>query len=100
MINNYGCTPDDGKTCHAVPAPGPAPATGDGTLVGMMEQAYILTDKALEMGKYIHTRLFYGVGTDNKAGPQNCICAEIANHVEDLKTLCDTLNSIIKGLGV
>lgn len=100
MINNYGCTPDDGKVCNAVPSPGPEPATRDGTLVGMMEQAYILTDKALEMAKYVHTRLFNDVGVDNKRADPNCVCAEIANHVEDLKMLCETLNSIMQGLGV
>lgn len=100
MINNYGCTPDDGKTCNAVPAHGPEPATGDGTLVGMMGKAYVLTDKALDMARYVHTRLFDDVGTDNKADSPNCVCAEIANHVEDLKTLCEVLNSIIQGLGV
>lgn len=25
MINNYGCTPDDGKTCNVGPATGPEP---------------------------------------------------------------------------
>lgn len=43
MINNYGCTPDDGKTCNVGPATGPEP------IAAMLSMANDLTMKALDM---------------------------------------------------
>lgn len=51
MINNYECTPDDGKTCNAVPSPGPEP------IASMLSMANDLTPKALDMTLHISSQV-------------------------------------------
>ena len=94
MINNYGCTPDDGKTCNAVPAPGPEP------IAAMLGMANDLTMKALDMTMHISSQVLGNPMPDMKTNEPKCMRDAVDKHVGDLKALCEELDIIIKGLGV
>lgn len=93
MINNYGCTPDDGKTCDAVLVSGPAP------IASMLEEANDRTQKALTMAMQINNYVF-GIGQkERKSCDPRCMRDAFACHVDDLKALCEELDGIMQGLG-
>lgn len=94
MINNYGCTPDDGKTCNAVPSPGPEP------IASMLSMTNDLTLKALDMTLHISSQVLGSPMPDMNTKDPMCMRDAVDKHVGDLKTLCETLNSIMQGLGV
>lgn len=94
MINNYGCVPNDGTTCNAVPAPGPEP------IAAMLSMANDLTAKALDMTLHISNQVLGSPMPDMKTNEPKCMRDAVDKHVGDLKTLCEELNSIMQGLGV
>lgn len=94
MINNYGCAPDDGKVCNAVPSPGPEP------IASMLSMANDLTIKALDMTLHISSQVLGSPMPEMNTKDPMCMRDAVGKHVGDLKTLCDTLNSIMQGLGV
>ena len=94
MINKYGCATDDGKTCNAVPAPEPAP------IAAMLRMANDLTLKALDMTLHISSQVLGNPMPDMKTNEPKCMRDAVDKHVEDLRTLCEELNIISKGLGV
>lgn len=94
MINNFGCTPDDGKTCNAVPSPGPEP------IAAMLSMANDLTMKALDMTLHISSQVLGSPMPEMKTNEPKCMRDAVEKHVGDLKTLCEELNSIMQGLGV
>lgn len=94
MINNYGCTPDDGKTCNAVPAPGPEP------IAAMLSMANDLTMKALDMTLHISNQVLGSPMPDMNTKDPMCMRDAMDKHVGDLRNLCEELNIISKGLGV
>lgn len=94
MINNYGSTPDDGKTCHAVPVPGPAP------IASMLAEANDHTQKALTMAMQINNYVFGKGPKERKSSDPRCMRDALAEHVYDLKALCEELNEIVQGMGV
>lgn len=94
MINNYGCTPDDGKTCNAVPAPGPEP------IASMLGMANDLTLKAMDMALHISSQVLGSPMPDMNTKDPMCMRDAVDKHVGDLKALCEELNIIIKGLVV
>lgn len=94
MINNYGCTPDDGKTCNAVPAPGPEP------IAAMQSMANDLTLKAMDVDLHISSQVLGSHMPDMNTKYPMCMRDAVDKHVGDLETLCEELNSIMQGLGV
>lgn len=94
MINNYGCTPDDGKACNAVPSPGPEP------IASMLSMANDLTMKALDMALHISSQVLGSPMPEMKTNEPKCMRDAVEKHVGDLRTLCEELNSIMQGLGV
>lgn len=94
MINNYGCTPDDGKTCNAVPAPGPAP------IASMLVEADNITEKVLAMVMQINNQVFGKGPKERKGNDPRCMRDALAGHVDNLKAVCEELNDICQGLGV
>jgi hypothetical protein len=94
MINNYGCTPDDGKTCNVGPAPGPEP------IAAMLSMANDLTIKALDMTLHISSQVFGSPMPDMNTKDPMCMRDAVDKHVGDLKALCEELDIISKGLGV
>lgn len=94
MINNYGCTPDDGKTCNAVPAHGPEP------IAAMLSMANDLTLKALDMTLHISNQVLGSPMPEMKTNEPKCMRDAVDKHVGDLRTLCEELNCIMQGLGV
>lgn len=94
MINNYGCTPDDGKVCNAVPSPDREP------ILAMLSMANDLTMKALDMALHISSQVLGNPMPDMNTKDPMCMRDAVDKHVGDLRTLCEELNSIIQGLGV
>ena len=94
MINNYGCAPNDGTTCNAVPAPGPE------SIVAMLSMANDLTAKALDMTLHISNQVLGSPMPDMNTKDPMCMRDAMDKHVGDLRTLCEELNIISKGLGV
>lgn len=94
MINNYGCTSDDGKVCNAVPSPGPEPITA------MLDMADNLTMVALGKARRISDQVLGSPMPEMKTNDLKCMRDAIDKHVGDLRTLCEELNSIMQGLGV
>ena len=94
MINNYGCTPDDGKTCNVGPATGPEP------IAAMLSMANDLTMKALDMTLRISSQGLGSPMPDMNTKDPMCMRDAMEKHVGDLRTLCEELDSISKGLGV
>lgn len=94
MINNYGCAPNDITTCNVGTAPGPEP------IAAMLSMANDLTAKALDMTLHISSQVLGSPMPDmNTKGPM-CMRDAMDKHVGDLRTLCEELEIIIKGLGV
>ena len=94
MINNYGCTPDDGKTCDARSVPGPAP------IASMLAEADDNTQKALTMAMQINNYVFGKGQKERKICEPRCMRDAFACHVDDLKALYEELIDISQGLGV
>ena len=94
MINNYGCTPDDGKTYDAVPATGPE------TIASMLSMANDLTLKALDMTLHISSQVLGSPMPDMNTKDPMCMRDVVDKHIGDLMTLCEELDIISKGLGV
>lgn len=94
MINNYGCAPNDGTTCNVGPASGPEP------IAAMLSMANDLTMKALDMTLHISSQVFGSPMPDIKTNEPKCMRDAVDKHVGDLRTLCEELDSISKGLGV
>ena len=93
MINNYGCTPDDGKTCNAVPVSAEP-------ISSMLSMANELTLKALEMTLRISNQVLGSPMPEMKTNDPKCMRDAVDKHVGDLRTICEELNSIMQGLGV
>lgn len=94
MINNYGCVPNDGTTCNVGPAPGPGP------IAAMLSMANDLTAKALDMTLHISSRVLGNPMPDMNTKDPMCMRDAMDKHVGDLRTLCEELDIISKGLGV
>ena len=94
MINNYGCAPNDGTTCNAVSVPDREP------IAAMLSMANDLTAKAMDMAMQISNQVFGSPMPEMKTNETKCMQDAVDKHVGDLRTLCEELNSIIKGLGV
>lgn len=93
MINNYGCTPDDGKPCIAIPASAEP-------IAAMLSMANDLTAKALDMTLHISSQVLGSPMPEMKTNEPKCMRDAVEKHVGDLRTLCEELNSIMQGLGV
>lgn len=93
MINNYGCTPDDGKPCIAIPASAEP-------IASMLSMANELTLKALDMALHISSQVLGSPMPNMNTKDPMCMRDAVDKHVGDLKTLCEELNSIMQGLGV
>ena len=93
MINNYGCTPDDGKTCVA------AQVSAE-PISSMLSMANELTLKALEMTLRISNQVLGSPMPEMKTNDPKCMRDAVDKHVGDLRTLCEELDIISKGLGV
>lgn len=93
MINNYGCTPDDGKPCIAIPASAEP-------IASMLSMANDLTLKALDMALHISSQVLGSPMPEMKTNEPKCMRDAVEKHVGDLRTLCEELNSIMQGLGV
>lgn len=93
MINNYGCTPDDGKPCIAIPASAEP-------IAAMLSMANELTLKALDMTLHISNQVLGSPMPEMKTNEPKCMREAVDKHVGDLRTLCEELNSIMQGLGV
>lgn len=93
MINNYGCTPDDGKTCIAIPASAEP-------IASMLSMANDLTLKAMDMALHISSQVLGSPMPDMNTKDPMCMRDAVEKHVGDLRTLCEELDSISKGLGV
>ena len=94
MINNYGCATIDGTTCNAVPAPGPEP------IAAMLSMANDLTANALDMTLRISSQVLGSTMPDMNTKDPMCMLDAVDKHVGDLRTLCEELDIIRKGLGV
>ena len=94
MINNYGCTPDDGKPCNAVPAPDREP------IAAMLSMANDLTAKALDMTLRISSQVLGSPMPDMNTKDPMCMRDAVDKHVGDLRSLCEELDIISNGLGV
>lgn len=94
MINKYGCVPNDGTTCNAGPATGPEPITA------MLIMANDLTMKALDMTMHISSQVLGTPMPDMNTKDPMCMRDAVDKHVGDLRTLCEELDIISKGLGV
>ena len=94
MINNYGCVPNDGTTCNAVPAPGPEP------IAAMLSMANDLTAKALDMTLHISSQVLGSPMPDMNTKDPMCMRDAMDKHDGDLRALCEELDIISKGLGV
>ena len=94
MINNYGCTLDDGKTCNAGPGPDREP------IAAMLGMANDLTAKAMDMTLHISSQVLGSPMPDMNTKDPMCMRDAVEKHVGDLRTLCEELVSISKGLGV
>ena len=93
MISNYGCTPDDGKPCIAIPASAEP-------IASMLSMANDLTMKALDMALHISSQVLGSPMPEMKTNEPKCMRDAVEKHVGDLRTLCEELNSIMQGLGV
>lgn len=93
MINNYGCTPDDGKPCIAIPASAEP-------IAAMLSMANDLTMKALDMALHISSQVLGSPMPDMNTKDPMCMRDAVDKHVGDLRTLCEELDIISKGLGV
>lgn len=93
MINNYGCTPDDGKPCIAIPVSAEP-------IASMLSMANDLTMKALDMTLHISSQVLGSPMPDMNTKDPMCMRDAVDKHVGDLRTLCEELDSISKGLGV
>lgn len=93
MINSYGCTPDDGKTCNAVPASAEP-------IASMLSMANDLTLKAMDMALHISSQVLGSPMPDMNTKDPMCMRDAVDKHVGDLRTLCEEMDSISKGLGV
>lgn len=93
MINNYECTPDDGKPCIAIPASAEP-------IASMLSMANDLTMKALDMALHISSQVLGSPMPEMKTNEPKCMRDAVDKHVGDLRTLCEELNSITQGLGV
>lgn len=94
MINNYGCKPDDGKVCNAVPSPDREP------ILAMLSMANDLTMKALDMTLHISNQVLGNPMPDMNTKDPMCMRDAVDKHVGDQRTLCEALDIISKGLGV
>lgn len=94
MINNYGCAPNDGTTCNAVPAHDREPISA------MLNVANDLTANALDMTLHISSHVLGSPMPDMNTKDPMCMLDAMDKHVGDLRTLCEELNIISKGLGV
>ena len=94
MINNYGCTPNDGTTCNVGPAPEPEP------IAAILSMANDLTGKALDMTLHISSQVLGSPMPDMNTKDPMCLLDAVDKHVGDLRTLCEELDIISKGLGV
>lgn len=84
MINNYGCTPDDGKPCIAIPVSAEP-------IASMLSMANDLNISSQVLGSPM---------PDMNTKDPMCMRDAVDKHVGDLRTLCEELDSISKGLGV
>ena len=94
MINNYGCAPNDGTTCNMGSAPGPEP------IAAMLNMANDLTARALDMTLHISSQVLGSPMPDTNTKDPMCMRDAMDKHVGDLRTLCEELDIISKGLGV
>ena len=94
MINNYGCVPNDGTICNAVPETGPEP------IASMLIMANDLTAKAMNMILHISSQVLGSPMPDMNTKDPMCMRDAVDKHVSDLRTLCEELDIISKGLGV
>ena len=93
MINNYGCTPDDGKPCIAIPVSAEP-------IAAMLSMANDLTAKALDMTLHISSQVLGSPMPDMNTKDPMCMRDAVDKHVGELRTLCEELDIISKGLGV
>ena len=93
MINNYGCTPDDGKPCIAIPASAEP-------IASMLSMANDLTLKAMDVDLRISSQVLGSSMPDMNTKDPMCMRDAMDKHVGDRRTLCDELDIISKGLGV
>ena len=94
MINNYGCAPNDGTTYDAGPRPDREP------IAAMLSMANDLTAKALDMTLHISSQVLGSPMPDMNTKDPICMLDAMDKHVGDLRTLCEELEIIRKGLGV
>ena len=94
MINNYGCAPNDGTTCNVGPGPDREP------IAAMLSMANDLTAKALDMTLHISSQVLGSPMPDMNTKDPMCMLDAVDKHVGDLRTLCEELDIIRKGLGV
>ena len=94
MINNYGCATDDGKTRIVGPGPDREP------IAAMLNMANDLTARALDMTLHISSQVLGSPMPDMNTKDPMCMLDAMDKHVGDLRTLCEELDIISKGLGV
>ena len=94
MINNYGCVPNDDTTCNVGPVLDREP------IAAMLGMANDLTAKALDMTLHISSQVLGSPMPDMNTKDPMCMRDAMDKHVGDLRTLCEELNIISKGLGV
>ena len=70
MINNYGCTPNDGTTCNVGPGPDREP------IAAMLSMANDLTAKALDMTLHISSQVLGSPMPDMNTKDPMCISTE------------------------
>lgn len=74
--------------------PGPTP------LSAMLGEARDLTKKAFAIAITINANCFGKQAKDMKPDESRCLRDAVAQHVDDLKALCEELNEILMGLEV
>lgn len=90
MINNYGCTPDDGKPCIAIPASAEP-------IASMLSMANDLTLKAMDVDLHISSQVLGNPMLEMNTNEPKCMWDAVDKHVGDLRKELDIIS---KGLGV
>lgn len=70
------------------------------TLFYLLGESYEVTRKALAMTAQISDNLFAKPLKERQEDSPRCTRDAVANHLDDLKVLCEVLNGIINGLGI
>lgn len=70
------------------------------SLFNLLGQSYEYAKKALDMATQVNVNLFGKPLKESKADSPHCMRDAVAQHVDDLKALCEELNEILMGLGV